>query len=194
MSMGSQLHKETDTELLHRFQGGDDAAFEAIVHRYEHALLSYAQRFFRERERAEDMCQSVWLQLILSQPLHFEQRASLKPWLMTVLRNRCIDTLRGEKKALAFSGLTPEEDGFVASLKDGDALPEDAFELQEERQRVALAIEQLPTIYRTVLWLHTYHSLSCAQIAHLLSCDPKTVKTRLYRARPRLRQILEHRP
>jgi RNA polymerase sigma-70 factor, ECF subfamily len=182
----------SDTELVHQFFTGNEAAFETLVRRYEVLLLSYALQFLRERERAEDMCQAVWLQLFLSRPLQPGEN-SLKPWLMTVLHNRCIDEIRREKKHLYFSHLSQEEETFVASLKDGDALPEEAFEAQEERQRIARAIDQLPSKYRAVLWLQTYQDLSCAEIAQSLSWDPDTVKTRLYRARSRLRQILVQR-
>jgi RNA polymerase sigma-70 factor, ECF subfamily len=183
----------SDTELVHQFFAGNEAAFETIVRRYEVLLLSYALQFFQEREGAEDMCQSVWIQFLLSHPLQARQEVSLRPWLLTVLHRRCIDEIRREKKHLYFSHLNDEEETFVASLKDGDALPEEAFEAQEERQRIAKAIDQLPSKYRAVLWLQTYQDLSCAEIAQSLSWDPDTVKTRLYRARSRLRQILVQR-
>lgn len=183
----------SDAELVQRFLNGENAAFEVIVRRYERLLLSSARRFFRERERVEDMCQAVWLQFILSQPLQMGQETSLRPWLLTVLRHRCIDEIRKEKRHIQVSHLDQAEETLIASLKDEDALPEEVVEAQEQQQRVAWAIDQLPAKYRAVLWLQTYRYLSYAEIAQILSCHPDAVKTRLYRARSLLRQILVQR-
>ena len=187
----------SDAELLQQFLHGDEAAFEVIIRRYEPLLMSFAYRFFRERERAEDACQFVWLQLFLSCPdaASRPEEGSLKAWLMKVLRHRCIDERRREKRhALPFSHLNQEEDTFVATREDASSLPEKVLEMQEERNKVMDAISQLPPKYRTVVTLKVYQDLSFDQMSQMISCHPSVAKTRFYRAYPLLRRILEDHP
>jgi RNA polymerase sigma factor (sigma-70 family) len=186
----------SDSELLQQFLNGDEAAFEVIIQRYEPLLMSFAYRFFRERERAEDMCQFVWLQLFLSRPdATSRPEGSLKAWLMKVLHHRCIDERRREKRhALPFSHLNQDEDTFVATLEDTSSLPEKIVEMQEDMKRVMDAIYQLPPKYRTIVTLKIYRHLSFDQISQMISCHPSVAKTRFYRAYPLLRRILEDHP
>ena len=179
----------SDAQLLQQFLNGDEMAFAALVRRHERLLFSYARRFFGEREKAEDICQAVWLQFFLSRSLQpGKENETFKAWLMMVLHRRCIDEARKEKRRaeLHFSCMGRVEEMVVESLADDQPLLDEAFEIREQRQWLAEAIDQLPPNSCAVLWLRTYWDLSYTEIAQILSCSPDLVRTRLHRARTQL--------
>jgi len=82
-----------DEQLLARFNGGDPAAFEVLLQRYRRPLYNFILRSVRERDRAEDLLQDVFLR-VLQRSSEFKGEAKFSTWLYTIARNLCIDTSR----------------------------------------------------------------------------------------------------
>ena len=90
-----------DSFLVHRALAGDQNAFEELVSRYKHSIFVLIYHYVGEYREAEDVLQQVWLQLYLSLGT-LRQNGHIKPWLITVARNRSLDVLR-HKRLPSFS-------------------------------------------------------------------------------------------
>ena len=148
----------------------DSAA--AVLSQY--ADMVYRLAFARTKSRydADDILQEVFLRYIRSAPV-FEEEEHRRAWLIRT-------TINCSKSLLAspwFQKTVPLEDTLAAEL--------------EETGEVYDAVMRLPPSYRLVIHLYYYEGYSVAEIGGLLGCKESTVKTRLHRARNRLRETLK---
>ena len=131
----------------------------------------------RSRADAEDVYQDVFLRL-LDSGTAFESPEHLKAWLLRVTVNRCRDLARSGWKRRTVA-LDPEWDAPDAAAHDD----EDAADWD--------AVGQLPEQQRTAVHLHYVEGYSTEEIASALDCRPATARTWLFRARARIRELLE---
>jgi RNA polymerase sigma-70 factor, ECF subfamily len=187
-------HSETaDSVLVRQALAGDQAAFEALVNKYQHALFGLIYHYVGEYHEAQDILQQVWLQLYLSlAALH--QNVHIKPWLVTVARNRSFDTLRRQRLP-SFSeieaGKEKDEEAFLDTIPDTGPTPEEMAERHDLQRDIQRAIQSLPHTYRSVVWLSYSEQLTFTEIGRDLKMTPSTVKTQYHRAKPFLRAALE---
>ena len=131
----------------------------------------------RSRADAEDVYQDVFLRL-LDSGTAFESPEHLKAWLLRVTVNRCRDLARSGWKRRTVA-LDPEWDAPDAAAHD------------DEDAAVWDAVGQLPEQQRTAVHLHYVEGYSTEEIASALDCRPATARTWLFRARARIRELLE---
>ena len=131
----------------------------------------------RSRADAEDVYQDVFLRLLDSDTT-FESPEHLKAWLLRVTVNRCRDLARSGWKRRTVA-LDPEWDAPDAAVRD------------DEDAAVWDAVGQLPEQQRTAVHLHYVEGYSTGEIASALDCRPATARTWLFRARARIRELLE---
>lgn len=181
-----------DSHLVQQALAGDQQAFEVLVNRYQTALFHLVYHYVREYHEAHDILQQVWLQLYLSlATLH--PTGNLRPWLMKVARNRCIDVLRS-RRLLFFSELVASDDDdgeplFAPFLATTLTL-EELAEHHDVQQCIQRAIEMIPAQYRSVVWHHYVAEMSFPEIGRKLNIPESTAKTRFQRAKPFLRAAL----
>lgn len=175
-----------ETELVRRAQGGDAAAFEALV--LAHQLLAYnlALRALGDEQEAEDAAQEAFVRAWLALP-NFRGQARFGTWLYRIVTNLCCNRhprLRRELLALG--------DEAASTLPDESPETDPTHGLEAEERRIFLhsQIEALPESYRVLVTLRFQHELSYEDIASTLSLPLGTVKTGLFRARARLRDAL----
>ncbi len=181
-----------DNVLVHQALAGDEAAFEALVSRYQRSLLHLIYRYVGDYHEAHDVLQHVWLQLYLSLPT-LDQHVRVKPWLFTVARNRSIDVMR-RRRLLLFSeleaGNEEEETAYMDTIVDTAPMPEEVVEQLDIQQEIQHAIHALPCIHRTVISLYYREHMNFVDIGRELNLSVSTVKARFHRARPFLRAAL----
>lgn len=131
----------------------------------------------RSRADTEDVYQDVFLRLLDSDTA-FESPEHLKAWLLRVTVNRCRDLARSGWKRRTVA-LDPEWDAPDAAAHD------------DEDAAVWDAVGQLPEQQRTAVHLHYVEGYSTEEIASALDCRPATARTWLFRARARIRELLE---
>ena len=141
------------------------------------AVYRLALSHTRSRADAEDVYQDVFLQL-LDSGTAFESPEHLKAWLLRVTVNRCRDLARSGWKRRTVA-LDPEWDAPGAPARD------------DEDAAVWDAVGQLPEQQRTAVHLHYVEGYSTEEIASALDCRPATARTWLFRARARIRELLE---
>ncbi len=172
-------------QLLAEAQAGSERAFAALVGRFERMVHGQILRLTGSREESEDLAQNVFLQLWRVLPA-LTTAASLASWLKRVSVNAVISHWRHEEsrkrriEALIRQGAPARDDCPMARLIE-----------DEERDRVRAALEMIPAELKSILTLRVYEDMSYEQLAEVLDLEIGTVRSRLFRARKKVREVLE---
>ncbi|WP_273853367.1 RNA polymerase sigma factor [Guptibacillus spartinae] len=174
----------TDEELVTAMARGNQAAFEAFVHRYHAPLLGYLERMLRDRKKAEDVVQETFLKLI-KQLKSKKIPEKIKPWLYQVATNQCRDYwksagFKSEKQILDFIPDQPDQEPSVVEL----------FERQESRVEFLKKLDTLSETQREIVYLRFYQELKYQEIAETLELPLGTVKSNLFHALKKLKASL----
>ncbi|MBI2590848.1 MAG: RNA polymerase sigma factor [Candidatus Blackburnbacteria bacterium] len=176
----------TEHELVRRAQAGDNTAFATLFEVYQTPILKYICRFTDDREAARDLTQDTFLKAYLG----IQEMGNIllfRQWLYRIATNTCISRWRHESRA----SWEPWED-FLATFhpcqvaKDS---PEQDFINKENAEEVMHILSQLKPKYRACLLLREYHDLSYDEIAEVLKITESQVKTWLFRAREKFKQV-----
>lgn len=156
----------------------DPAYFARLYDQYATDVLRVCYFYLSDREKAEDVCQDVFVRLMTTHPLL--QPGREKSWLLKVALNRCRDLWRGAwLKRVILGGPTFE------------LIPApDEFSRRDDQQAMMAAINQLPTTFKEVILLHYYQGMNIAEIAQMLELPEGTISSRLSRGRKKLESIL----
>lgn len=192
MTLPSQLHPGHDLELdlLTRARRGDAAALEELVQLHRRELFLVALQLLGDREEAMDATQDALLRFI-STLGRFRLGDPLRPWLFTIVRNRCRDLQRRRAvrrtESLDANG---EDDYFIAEPVSPAPSPEQELERRRLQREVWRGLALLPPAQREILVLRDYQDLSYQEIADQLDVPIGTVMSRLHRARRALADLL----
>lgn len=156
----------------------DPAYFARLYDQYATDVLRVCYFYLSDREKAEDVCQDVFVRLMTTHPLL--QPGREKSWLLKVAVNRCRDLWRGAwLKRVILGGPTFE------------LIPApDEFSRRDDQQAMMAAINQLPATFKEVILLHYYQGMNIAEIAQMLELPEGTISSRLSRGRKKLESIL----
>ncbi len=156
----------------------DPAYFARLYDQYATDVLRVCYFYLSDREKAEDVCQDVFVRLMTTHPLL--QPGREKSWLLKVALNRCRDLWRGGwLKRVILGGPTFE------------LIPApDEFSRRDDQQAMMAAINQLPATFKEVILLHYYQGMNIAEIAQMLELPEGTISSRLSRGRKKLESIL----
>jgi len=188
----SEPIEESDETLVERFRGGDNAAFDKLVTRYQRRVYAIAYRMTRNREDALDIAQEVFLRAHRGIE-RWRPVRGFKHWLYRIATNMTIDVLRKRRRRAA---VIVESEDF--SMDRGVAAPSvgrdpvRSIAIEEMGEQISAAIETLPQRQRAVLVLRYYEDMSIKEIASAVGCTEGTVKTHLFRATGKLRDLLGH--
>lgn len=179
-----------ERELVAQARGGDYEAFERLVTRHAGGVYHLALKMVHNPADAEEVLQETFL----SAHRHldsFRGEASFKNWLYRIAANQALSRLRKDKHQARLWGEEPEE-GWdrLPGAADWSANPEEIFQREELRRVLLQAVEALPAPYRTVFWLRDVEGLSTQEVADVLQLAVPNVKSRLLRARLKLRELL----
>ncbi|HEY0602375.1 MAG TPA: sigma-70 family RNA polymerase sigma factor [Herpetosiphonaceae bacterium] len=163
---------------------GDHEAFARIVEAYKAPVYSLAYRMLRNASEAEDAAQEIFLR-VYTKLTTYDRGRKFSTWLLSVASNYCIDVLRRRRATVV------DIDEVAFALPSDAPGPERSALNREQREAVARAINQLPDTYRLITVLRYYHDLSYDEIEQITGLTEATVKTRLFRARRQLEELLE---
>jgi RNA polymerase sigma-70 factor (ECF subfamily) len=177
---------ESDDELVRRTVRGETQAFGLLVERHTPAVYRVVRRMCSDRAEAEAITQEAFLRAWESLNRRKDVAAFL-PWVIRIAVNAARDMLK-KSRPLDFADLPPEE---VSGLTDTGVELEAALDDETLLERLADAVQQLPLAYRMVIALRYEAEMSYEEIAEMLRLPLNTVRTRLHRAKDRLRESLE---
>jgi RNA polymerase sigma-70 factor, ECF subfamily len=165
----------SDEALMLEFQGGSREAFEELFSRYREPLFGFFRRRLPNPERAEDLTQETFLAVIRATD-RYEPRALVRTYFYSIAMKQLFAERR--KQAKDGPSLDSEREAGV------DLHPETSLWVQE-------ALEKLDPTDREILMLREYEQLSYSEIAELLRIPVNTVRSRLFRSRLALKELLE---
>jgi len=182
----------SDDELVSRLQAGDQAAYAQLVEENAGKIYRLALRMMGNETDAEDVLQETFLSAFRSID-RFEARSSLSTWLYRIASNAALMRLRRkEPEQVSVDEPLERDDGEMIPRQFFDfcCLPEDDLLREEARVEMMRAVEELPATLRTVFVLRDIEGLSTEETAEALDLSISAVKSRLMRARLKLRERL----
>jgi RNA polymerase sigma-70 factor, ECF subfamily len=183
MSEGDAM---VDAELVLKFQGGEESAYEALVRKYMKDAYSFCLRLTHDAQEAEELSQMGFVNAYRALR-GFRGESSFKSWLYRIFINQYRDSLRRTRRAEARLNVVREE----SERKQSAVAEESALHATELEEVVKTRIERLPDRQREVLTLHLYQGLDYREIAAALGCSYDDVKMNLSLARKRLKEELK---
>ena len=181
-----------DADLARRVAGGETAAFEPLMRRYNRTLFRTARAILRDDAEAEDALQEAYLHAYQAIGT-FRGDAKLSTWFARIVANEALMRLRKRARRAAIVPLQSSAlaDGVdqIADT-DMDKTPERSAERLQMRRLLEANIDALPDDYRTVFVLRAVEELSVEETAAVLGIAQATVRSRLFRARSLLREAL----
>jgi len=171
---------------------GNLEAFNHLVLTYQDAAFNLAYRMLNDAEAAADVTQTAFLAAYRN--LKSYRGGSFRAWLMRMVSNACYDELRRRKRRPTIP-LEPlnqddEEVESPAWLADGHLSPEETVQLRELEQAITHCLQGLPEEFRLVVIMVDVEGYDYAEVAQALGKPLGTIKSRLARARLRLRECL----
>jgi RNA polymerase sigma-70 factor, ECF subfamily len=191
----SEVHLEAAVEvsdeveerlLVERCRAGDDRAFADLVERYKGLVYGLVYRMVADRTQADDLAQEVFLKVHRGLP-YFRGEARLSTWIFRIVQNVCVQARSRRPRVLSLD--ERDEEGRAARPEPG--IQDGAFAGLELRDRLEKAIAQLPDQYRMLIAAHYLNGVQYEALAEALEMPLGTVKTHLYRAKRRLRELLD---
>ena len=181
--------------LIHDAQTGDLNAFNRLVLEYQIPAYNLAYRIMGEGDSAADAAQEAFISAY--KHITYYRGGSFKAWLFRIVTNACYDELRRRKRrpaasleALAVVPEGPDADA-EAALVSKDESPEARVERKELAREIQNCLDHLPADMRVVAVMCDIQGLDYAEIAQATGAALGTVKSRLSRARARLRECLQ---
>ncbi len=176
--------------LIASARKGDVRAFNQLVLLYQSMAYNLAYRILSNPDAAADATQDAFVSAFKA--MRKFRGGSFKAWILRIVTNACYDQLRVKQRRPADSlDDLPVEQDHVAHLRDPAEAPIEAIERQELNRVIQAGIQSLPAEQRVVLVLSDVQGLSYQEIADVADLSLGTVKSRLSRARAKLRDYLQ---
>ncbi len=170
-----------EKELVSRIVSGDRRAFSQLISQYQRLVGHIVFRMVDHTMDREELAQDVFVKVFQSIE-DFQFQSKLSTWIATIAYRHTLNFLKKNKKWQDHRGL--DEDLDVS-------IQESTYEAQDQAEFVRKAIEQLPLSYRTVLTLYHLDGFSYPEIVDIMEMPEGTVKNYLFRARKKLKTLLE---
>ena len=191
--MSQELSPEDDRNMVGRCQKGDSLAFEELVRKYQQTVLNLAYHYLGSRNEVEDVAQKIFTKIYFSLP-KFDLRRPFFPWLYRIAINQCYDELRRirRQKTHTFSELSLEEASSIEKLISQNEIPQPSDDDRREMQALLQKIlNQLPDQQRLAIVLRDLETVPYSQIAEILKCTEQAARLKVFRARARLKTLME---
>lgn len=168
------------------------AALEQLMVEYGTKVLHLAFYYLKDRQLAEDVAQEVFIKAYRNWD-SFRGDSSPYTWLYKITMNLCRDKARSSW----WRKMLPSEDPRTTAGSTGfdspggpEEQPEEAALKADQREAIMKHVMKLPDAYREVIILYYYNDLSAVEIAEVLGQNENTIKTRLFRGRNMLKEVL----
>ena len=177
--------ERAERSLLQRLVRGDERAWGQVFETHRDRIYGVCLRIMRNREEAEDISQEVFLRAVRAIGT-FRGDASLKTWLHQIAHNLCLTRLAAAKKNMEYAF----DYTWITDLAGEDPGVGRSSAGVELREVLELAIGELEPVFREAILLREVEDQSYEEIARVTGVSVNTVKTRIHRARTKLKQRL----
>ena len=180
----------SDSELVAAVVAGDQNSFEPLLKRYQGRVFATARRYARREDEVEDIVQEVFFKAF-DKLASFRGEAPFEHWLMRLAVRTCYDFLRAHQRnrETTFSQISQDESDWLERVA---AAPDQAAEADfGARELLRRVLNQLPADARMVITLLEIEDRPVREVAALTGWSETLVKVRAFRARRRMRKLLE---
>lgn len=181
-----------EMDIIHRILSGDTQLFELLVNENQKAVYNLALRMTGSQQDARDASQEAFIKAYRSLS-SFRGDSKFSVWLYRLTTNACLDLLRQRSRRAEVSlteSADEDDEPIQMPVPDERFCPETELEKKELREAVRHAIAKLPPDFRQALLLREISGLSYEEIGLALQLEAGTVKSRIFRARKKLAQLL----
>ena len=182
--------EQLDEQLVARAQQGDQRAFNVLVRKYQYKIIQLVERLVGDAD-APDVAQEVFIKAYRALR-SFRGQSAFYTWLYRIAINTAKNFLVARKRRPASQDIDvadAELYGHTGQMSDGDT-PEALTLSGEIREKVAEAIHRLPADLRQAITLRELEGLSYEEIAEAMNCPIGTVRSRIFRARAAIDEVL----
>lgn len=183
------MYEELDDKALIKLVlQGQQQAFATIVMRYQQYVFTLAMRYVDNREQAEELAQDIFVKAY-RYLADFKGECKFSTWLYTIVNTTCLSYLRKKKE----QSISLDHDNMlaVADNSTNNEKASDRLEHKTQKELLNKAIKQLPEADARVITLFYQAEQSVEEIGIIMGLDANTAKVRLFRARQKLKEILE---
>ncbi len=179
------MQEQQDADIIQRVLQGDRNAYALLVDRYRHLVYTLALRMLNNSEDAEEAAQDVFIKAYHALGT-YNGHSKFSTWLYTITRNTCISRTRSGKQPVL-----PQEEENLAKLAGHD----ESHNLQQEqagrKKILAHAINMLAAEEAEIITLYYIQEQTVDELSKILGLGVSNVKVKLYRARKKLKEILD---
>lgn len=184
--------QQTDQQLVERVQKGDKRAFDFLVLKYQHKMISVVSRYVRDSHEVQDVVQEAFIKAYRALG-NFRGDSAFYTWIYRIAINTAKNYLVSRGRRPPASDVDVGDAEYYSGsdlLKDVDT-PENNFFRDELKAVVDQSIRDLPEDLRTAVTLREMEGLSYEDIADVMGCPVGTVRSRIFRAREAIEKRIE---
>lgn len=173
-----------DVAIVKRVQGGDDAAFNLLVRKYQHKVANLVSRYVYDSGEVEDITQEVFVKAYRALG-GFRMDSAFYTWLYRIAINTAKNHLVAQSRRPPATDVEAQDAEIIEAgrnLREMET-PESNLLSKELARRVNKAVDELPEELRTAIVLREIEGLSYEEIAAVMECPIGTVRSRIFRAR-----------
>lgn len=182
----------SDFQLIKLVKDGQTDAFKSLITKYKDKVFTVAYSYTSDYAESDDITQIVFLK-VYTNLSKFEERAAFSTWLYRIAVNECFNSLKKRKKNTFSleSTIASKDDLYLKDMLADSSLDiENNLAKKEEFSKVRKALLELPKKYRMIVTLRDIEDLSYDEISKILKISDAKVKVWLFRARNKLKKIL----
>lgn len=182
---------DPDLPLIEALQAGDDSALNELIHRHREPLFHFVYRYLRDEPIAREVVQETFVRVYFKAK-SFAPRSLVKTWIYAIALNLARDQGRKLAKRWREISLNAPGPGDQPPLELADTapMPDENAGRRDRFAALQQAIDKLPHKLKSALILFSLEGRSQHEAAAILGTTPKTVETRVYHAKEKLRQLL----
>jgi len=174
----------SDQQLVERVQAGDKRAFDLLVLKYQHKIISLVGRYVKDHHEAMDVSQEAFIKAYRALP-NFRGDSQFYTWLYRIAINTAKNYLVSRSRRPPDVDVEANEYGDYGSadvMADVDT-PENLMARDQLQDKVFSTLDKLPDDLKTALTLREFEGMSYEEIAQVMDCPVGTVRSRIFRAR-----------
>lgn len=180
--MDTEEEQHPNEKLVKSYQNGDREALKKLIKKFHPVMKKTIYYQIREQEPVDDIAQDCWY-IIIPKLSDLELKVSFKAWALSIARRKAIDWIRKQQRSAKHSRSIKNE-----TKSQTEHLTTD--NTNDKLKKVHDGIQKLPATQRIVLELFYMDNLSLQEISDLLELSKGTVKSRLFYAREKLKQVI----
>jgi len=183
--------KDPEFDLIRAVAGGDEAAFEELVKRYQAPIITFIYRYVGDLYSAQDLAQEAFLRIFQAAP-SFKPKGKVSSWVFKIAYNLSANELKRRKRIADFHLRMSREDHNILGRPQKNHQVEAGA--REKEERLTAALLELPESQRAALLLKVNEGLSYLEISTILNVSVASVESLIFRARNRLKQLVKATP